>query len=109
VPCFFIFIRSLAVPEKLDCRRVTDRLSWCLQLRLRSRDAFLNTPSSLPPNLAALLLKVEASLMSAVCQPKPHSSVGAREAGSLFVEMLYLGDIYKVPLQETCISIFLSI
>lgn len=109
VPCFFISIRSLAVPEKLDCRRVTLWLSWCLQLRQRSRDTFLkSTPCSLPPNLAALLLMAEASLMSAVCQPKPHSSAGAREAGSLFMEII-LGNIYKVLLQETCISIFLSV
>lgn len=110
MPCFFISIRSLAVPEKLDCRRVTHWLSWCLQLRQRSRVTFLkNTPSSLPLNLAALLLMAEASLMSAVCQTKTTSSAGAIEAGSLFVEMLYLGNIYKVLQQETCISIFLSV
>lgn len=73
----------------------THWLSWCLQLRQRSRDTFLkNTPSSLPPNLAVLLLMAEVSLMSPVCQPKPHSSAGAREAGSLFVEMLYFGEYF---------------
>lgn len=111
VPCTFISIRSLAVPEKLDCRRVTHWLSWCLQLRQRSRVTFLkNTPSSLPLNLAALLLMAEASLMSAVFVNQNHTAVLEQEKlEACLWRCFILGNIYKVLLQETCISIFLSV
>lgn len=99
VPCFFIFYQISGSPREVGLQESHTPTILVSAAEAEIQDAFLkNTPSSLPPKLAALLLKVEASLMSAVCQPKPHSSARAREAGSLFVEMLYLGNIYKVLL-----------